>query len=88
MTGHHNATNAHLRQGWFANQQKGSAYACVIWTLAAIAFGYAFVHRVAPSVMVSDLMRDFAIGGAMIGTLSSLYFYPYVMLQMHIRIGQ
>ena len=82
MTGHHNATNAHLRQGWFANQQKGSAYACVIWTLAAIAFGYAFVHRVAPSVMVSDLMRDFAIGGAMIGTLSSLYFYPYVMLQI------
>ena len=40
-----------------------------VWSLAAIAFGYAFFHRVTPSVMVSDLMTEFAIGGAMLGTL-------------------
>ena len=57
-------------QGWF------------IWSLAAISFGYAFFHRVAPSVMVSELMGEFAIGGAMLGTLSALYFYPYVILQI------
>ena len=57
-------------QGWF------------IWSLAALSFGYAFFHRVAPSVMVSELMGEFAIGGAMLGTLSALYFYPYVLLQI------
>ena len=57
-------------------------YAWLVWTLAAISFGYAFFHRVAPSVMVSELMAEFAIGGAMLGTLSALYFYPYVLLQI------
>ena len=47
----------------------GGPYAWLVWSLAAIAFGYAFFHRVTPSVMVSDLMTEFAIGGAMLGTL-------------------
>lgn len=47
-----------------------------------MAFGYAFFQRVAPGVMVSDLMRDFAIGGGMLGVLSALYFYPYFLLQV------
>ncbi len=60
----------------------GGSYAWLVWSLAAIAFGYAFFHRVMPSVMVSDLMTEFAIGGAMLGTLSALYFYPYFLLQV------
>ena len=60
----------------------GGPYAWLVWSLAAIAFGYAFFHRVTPSVMVSDLMTEFAIGGAMLGTLSALYFYPYFLLQV------
>ena len=60
----------------------GGAQAWLVWSLAAVAFGYAFFHRVAPSVMVSDLMGDFAISGAVLGTLSALYFYPYVLLQI------
>ena len=47
-----------------------------------MSFGYAFFHRVAPSVMVSDLMSEFAIGGGMLGVLSALYFYPYFLLQI------
>ena len=31
---------------------------------------------------MSDLMRDFAIGGGMLGVLSALYFYPYFLLQV------
>ncbi len=60
----------------------GGFKAWAIWLLAGLSFGYAFFHRVAPSVMVSDLMAEFAIGGAMLGTLSALYFYPYVLLQV------
>mgnify|MGYP000288914445 CR=1 FL=1 len=62
--------------------QKGGARAWLVWSLAAAAFGYAFFQRVAPGAMVDDLMREFAIGGAVLGTLSALYFYPYVLLQV------
>lgn len=64
------------------NPQLGSGRAWFIWVLAALSFGYAFFHRVAPSVMVDDLMAEFAISGAVLGTLSALYFYPYVLLQV------
>jgi hypothetical protein len=33
-------------------------------------------HRVAPSVMVSDLMREFQVGGAILGTLSAFFTTP------------
>ena len=65
-----------------SHQQIGKSYAWLVWSLAAISFGYAFFHRVTPSVMVSDLMADFAVSGAVLGTLSALYFYPYVLLQV------
>ena len=42
-----------------------------IWSLSAISFGYAFFQRVAPSVMVSDLMRDFAVTAAMLSFLKA-----------------
>jgi len=56
----------------------------VIWALAASTFGYAFFQRVAPSVMVADLMRDFAVGAAVLGNLSAIYFYSYSALQIPI----
>jgi len=60
----------------------GGVRAWCMWLLAGLSFGYAFFHRVTPSVMVSELMTDFASGGAMLGALSALYFYPYVLLQV------
>ena len=60
---------------------KASARAWLIWSLSALAFGYAFFQRVAPSVMVPELMAEFSIGAAVTGYLSALYFYPYVALQ-------
>ncbi|MGI9464884.1 MAG: MFS transporter, partial [Aestuariivirgaceae bacterium] len=61
--------------------RQAGAKAWFVWSLSAVAFGYAFFQRVAPSVMVSDLMSEFSIGAAMTGYLSALYFYPYVALQ-------
>ncbi len=58
--------------------------AVTVWSLSAIAFGYAFFQRVAPSVMVPDLMAEFAVTGAVMGQLSALYFYPYAVMQMPI----
>ena len=55
-----------------------------VWSLSALAFGYAFFQRVAPSVMVPDLMAEFAVSGTVMGQLSALYFYPYAAMQLPI----
>ncbi|MDJ0948999.1 MAG: MFS transporter [Alphaproteobacteria bacterium] len=60
--------------------------AWLIWGLSTLCFTYAFFHRVAPSVMVADLMRDFAVGGAILGNLSAVYFYTYAGLQIPVGI--
>ena len=56
--------------------------AWVVWSLGAAYFSYAWVHRVAPSVMVDGLMREFAVGAAVLGNLSAIYFYSYAALQL------
>lgn len=52
------------------------------WLTAALFFFYAWVLRVAPSVMVEELMRDFAVGAAVLGNLSAAYFYGYAGMQV------
>lgn len=54
------------------------------WLTGAIFFFYAWVLRVAPSVMVEELMREFAVGAAAVGNLSAFYFYGYAGLQIPI----
>jgi MFS family permease len=66
------------------SHELGGARAWCIWSLSALAFGYAFFQRVAPSVMVDDLMAEFAVGAAVLGQLSALYYYPYALLQIPI----
>ena len=54
----------------------------VAFLLGTLFFGYAFTQRVAPSVMTNELMRDFAVGGAALGSLSAFYFYAYAGIQL------
>ena len=54
----------------------------IAFALGALFFGYAFVQRVSPSVMTNELMRDFAVGGAALGSLSAFYFYAYASIQL------
>ncbi len=56
--------------------------AIVAFSLGTLFFGYAFVQRVSPSVMTSELMSDFAVGGAALGSLSAFYFYAYASIQL------
>jgi len=56
------------------------------WLLCSIFFFYAFVLRVAPSVMVDELMRDFAVGGAVLGNLSAFYYYAYASMQIPVGV--
>ena len=52
------------------------------WSVAAGFFFYAWILRVAPSITVEPLMRDFAVGGAIVGNLSAVYFWAYAVLQI------
>src|ERR1043165_7960192 len=52
------------------------------WATGAVFFFYAWILRVAPSVMIDELMRDFTIGAAAIGNLSAFYFYGYAGMQI------
>ena len=65
---------------------KGSLRAVLAFSLGCTFFAYAFVQRVAPSVMVDELMRDFAVGGALLGNLSAFYFYAYAGIQIPVGI--
>jgi MFS family permease len=58
----------------------------LIWGLAAAFYGYAYFQRVAPSVLTSELMRDFQTNAAGLGNLSAYYFYPYALAQIPIGI--
>ena len=56
--------------------------ATLAFALGTLFFGYAFVQRVSPSVMTNELMSDFAVGGAALGSLSAFYFYAYASIQL------
>lgn len=60
--------------------------AVVAFALAAAFFCYGFVHRVAPSVMVTELMRDLGVGAAALGNLAALYFWAYAGLQIPVGV--
>ncbi len=56
------------------------------WLVGSLFFFYAWILRVSPSVMVDELMRDFAVGGAVVGNLSALYFYGYAGMQIPVGL--
>jgi sugar phosphate permease len=56
--------------------------AWLTWGLLASLYFVGFFQRVAPAVMVDDLMRDFGIAATMLGNLSAVYFYTYAAMQI------
>jgi MFS family permease len=58
----------------------------LIWGCGAAFFAYAFIHRVAPSVMFDRLMADFAADATRLGQLSACYFYAYAAIQIPVGL--
>ncbi|MCX5907034.1 MAG: MFS transporter [Deltaproteobacteria bacterium] len=50
--------------------------------MAAALYVIGFYQRVAPAVMTSELMGDFGIGAAGLGTFSAFYYYFYAAFQV------
>lgn len=59
----------------------------VMWGVGALFFCYAFFQRMVPSVTVTDIMRDFGVGGAVLGNLAAFYFYAYAGLQVPVGVA-
>ena len=60
--------------------------AMAAFIIGTLFFLYAFVQRVSPSVMTSELMREFSVGASGIGILSGMYFYTYAALQLPVGL--
>jgi len=58
------------------------ALAWLIWGLLASLYFVGYFQRVAPAVMVDELMRDFSIAATQLGNLSAIYFYTYAAMQI------
>ena len=56
--------------------------AWLVWGLGALLYLMGFFQRVAPAVMTDELMGAFRINAAGLGSLSALYFYSYVAMQV------
>jgi MFS family permease len=57
-------------------------YRYLIFGILGTAYILAMFHRLAPAVVAVDMMRDLKTGGALMGILSSAYFYPYALMQI------
>ena len=53
-----------------------------MWGLVAALYCIGFFQRMAPAVIADDLMRDYSLGGALLGNLSAMYFYSYAAMQI------
>jgi len=56
--------------------------AWVIWLLSTIFMFYKYAIEVSPSIMSSDLMKEFSLTGAQMGNFAASYFYAYLLLQI------
>ncbi|MCP0913614.1 MFS transporter [Legionella sp. 27cVA30] len=54
----------------------------IVWGLGCLFYFYECLLQVSPSVMSSELMRDFAVTGQTLGILSGIYFYSYASMQL------
>lgn len=54
----------------------------IVWGLGCLFYFYECLLQVSPSVMSTELMRDFAVTSQTLGILSGIYFYSYAAMQL------
>lgn len=60
------------------------------WLMLAAGYGlffYVFLQRTAPSVMTTELMRDFDVTASALSNLSAFYFWSYVAVQIPVGLA-
>jgi predicted MFS family arabinose efflux permease len=54
----------------------------LVWSIAALFYAYEFLHRVAPSVLTSQLREAFSVNDLQLGMIGAMYFYAYSAFQL------
>jgi sugar phosphate permease len=63
-------------------QAKSSFYPWLIWSLGAAFFLSEYFARIAPGVMVPELMSAFSVNALSLGSLSAIFYTAYLGMQM------
>ena len=61
---------------------KALRYRWLIFWILAFSYILVYFHRLCPAVVAVDMMADLQTSGALLGLLSSAYFYPYALMQI------
>jgi MFS family permease len=64
------------------NNNRNMSYAWIIWGLGAAYFFLEYLARVAPAVMVPELMKAFQVNALSLGSLSAFFYYAYIIMQV------
>ena len=62
--------------------KKALSYRWVVWGVMVLAYMVVFFHRLAAGVVREDLVRDFGLSASSFGSLASMYFYAYMIMQI------
>lgn len=54
----------------------------VVYGILAVSYMLVFFHRVAPAAVAADLLREFHVTAASLGSLAAMYFYVYSVMQI------
>lgn len=54
----------------------------LMWSCAALFYGFQFIIRVSPGSMVNEMMTTLAIDACILGSIISAYYYGYAFMQI------
>ncbi|QQG46940.1 MAG: MFS transporter [Candidatus Azosocius agrarius] len=54
----------------------------IIWCISGLFYLYEFIHRIIPSVIVSELIDELSIDAYTLGNFSSYYYFSYAFMQI------
>ena len=66
--------------------EKSRRYSYLICLVIFLSYLWVYFHRVCPAVIALDMQAAFGVGGALLGTLGSAYFYPYGLMQLPVGL--
>ncbi len=69
----------------YFNLSNKQAIAWIVWIIASIFYGYQYILRVMPNIMMNDILQQFNIDAATFGQFSGVYYLGYSL--MHLPIG-
>ena len=61
---------------------KGDGYRWLVWGTMCLAYVIVFFHRIATGVVADNLISEFGVTAAALGSLGAVYFYVYTFMQI------